>query len=358
MYGDQLKQSCDRIYALLKGEPIDRVPLFPLHLGGFSAVNTGLPLGSMYSDPEKGFWAQIRTQEQYGYEHMPLYGYASYGAWELGGDVKFPAGEWDQAPTIIRYPVNSEEDIERLEAKGLPDVRSSGSIPLSMVFSKLQERNALPIAFQCGTPFTRAVNACGVEKLMRWILKKPSLAHRVVRLMTDHFMEVARYWVDTFGAERLIPYSGNPTESNQMLSPRHFQEFALPYARELHQNVLAMGVRHFQFHVCGDQNLNLPYLKELPMGDPAIMSFGHEMDITEILKYFGETAVIVGNVDPSIIQTGSPEEVYQRARLCIEKGKQAPRGFMLSQSCELPPKSPPYNVYMMKRAVDDFGAYA
>ena len=346
-----------RVNALIRGERIDRVPFFPLHLMGFSATNVGYPLGRMYSDPERSFWAQVWTQEQYGYEYMPIYNYAAYGAWELGGKIKLPGSEYEQAPSITRYPVATEEDIERLEQTKLPEVKSRGCIPLNLAFSKLQEAHEMPVVFLCGTPFTRAVNVCGTEVLLRWVLKKPKLAHRIIRVMTEHLVEVARYWVDSFGGENLIPYTGNPTESSQMLSPRHLQEFAIPYTRELNQQVLALGVKRFQFHVCGDQRLNLPYLAELPLGDPAIVSFGHEVDLTEAIKYFGEKAIIVGNVNPTAIQMKTPRDVYEEAHACIQKGMSAPRGFMLSQSCELPPKAPPYNVYTMKKAIDDFGRY-
>lgn len=346
-----------RIRALLDGERVDRVPFFPLHVMGFSAVNVGYPIGSMYSHPEKSFWAQVWTQEQYGYEYMPIYNYAGYGAWELGGEIKLPSSEYDQGPSITRHPVATEEDVERLEQTRLPEVESRGCVPLNLAFSRLQQANGLPIVFLCGTPFTRAVNVCGMEVLMRWVLKKPKLAHRIIRVMTEHLLEVARFWVELFGQENLIPYSGNPTESSQVLSPRHLQEFAIPYTRELNEKVLAMGVKRFQFHVCGDQRLNLRHLAKIPLGDPAIVSFGHEVDLTDAIAHFGEKAIIVGNVNPAAIQTSPPREVYEEAHVCIKKGKSAPRGFMLSQSCELPPKAPPYNVYMMKKAIDDFGRY-
>ena len=126
------------------------MPLFPLHVSGFSAVNTGLPLGSMYSDPEKSFWAQVRTQEQYGYEYMPLFGYAAYGAWELGGEVKFPEGEWDQAPSVIRYPITAEEDVARIETERLPDVD----------FMKLRE--VAPAVLEC---------QFAIKTKNRWVLK-------------------------------------------------------------------------------------------------------------------------------------------------------------------------------------------
>ena len=67
--------------------------------------------------------------------------------------------------------------------------------------------------------------------------------------------------------------------------------------------------------------------------------------------------VIIGNVEPAIIQTGTPQDVYELARIVIEKGKKCPGGFALSPGCDLPPKSPPLNVWMMTKALNDFGWY-
>lgn len=67
--------------------------------------------------------------------------------------------------------------------------------------------------------------------------------------------------------------------------------------------------------------------------------------------------VIVGNIDPSLVQMGKPEDVYEACRVAIEKGKKHERGFALTTGCELPPQSPPYNVWTMAKAVNDFGYY-
>jgi len=41
----------------------------------------------------------------------------------------------------------------------------------------------------------------------------------------------------------------------------------------------------------------------------------------------------------------------------IEAGKKAPRGFMPMAGCETPADTPPYNVYLMGKAIDNFGWY-
>jgi len=58
-----------------------------------------------------------------------------------------------------------------------------------------------------------------------------------------------------------------------------------------------------------------------------------------------------------VIQAGRPEKVYELARICIEKGRRHPGGFMLGPGCEMPPKAAPYNVWTMMKAVSDFGWY-
>ena len=65
----------------------------------------------------------------------------------------------------------------------------------------------------------------------------------------------------------------------------------------------------------------------------------------------------MGNIEPAIIQTATPEEVYELTRKVIEKGKKCPGGFMLAPGCELPPRAPEENLWAIMQAVSDFGWY-
>ena len=357
MVGKRKKQLTgidERLAALLAGQRIERVPFYLFALG-FCAKCVGYSVYDIYTDAEKSFLAQLWAAELYHSQAIPRLGIASYGAWEFGGELSFPLSEWAQAPSVKRYPVQSEEDVQRLT---LPDVKTAGLLPLQMEICKRHEALGLPlISFSVGSPFSRASNLCGIETLGRWMVKRPEVAHKLLRVFTDHLLEVAQYWVDTFGPERLLPFEGMPVESNQVISPRHFVEFALPYLKELNEKMLGMGIKHIFCHFCGEQNLNLPFLAEVPLGDPGIASFGHEVDLTRAIEYLGDKAVIAGNVEPTMIQLGTPQQVYELAKQCIEKAKHAPRGYLMMPGCEMPPLAPPYNVYMLKKAIDEVGWY-
>jgi uroporphyrinogen decarboxylase len=343
----------ERLWALLNRQPIDRVP-FGIFSLGFCAATVGYPLPVFYSEPEKSFEAMQRTHEMYDGWHWMFYPPRRFGVKEFGGEIKLPTSEFAQSASVLRSPVQSEEDVWKLE---VPDIKTAGIIPLMMQFSRLQAKHGWPVTFFSGSLLTHIGNIAGVDRMCRWMIRKPELVHHLCRLDTDLLIAIAHYWVDTLGhPELMIPYTAAPTEANQVISPQHFKEFYLPYQAEVHQKILDMGIKHINIHVCGEQNLNLPYWAQIPRGEPGLLSFGHEVDLETASKYFPND-IIMGNVEPAIIQTGTPEEVYELSRICIEKGKKHPAGFVLSPGCELPPKSPPYNVWMMRKAINDFGWY-
>jgi len=346
-------KSSERLHALLKGEKIDRVPHLSFVLG-FCAKNTGYPLAAIYSDPVKSFEAQLYTKEQYGFDSEPFYGYASYGGWEFGGEIKLPDGEYEQAPSHVRFAVETGDDVKKLT---LPDVEKDGALPLAMQFSRIQEKNGVIPSLVVGGPFTVAGNICSVTRLCRWLIREPDLVHRVLRMATDHLIEAAGYWVDTFGKGVVSMQIWEPTASNQIISPKQFERYVLPYQIELHEKALGKGIRYILCHICGEQNMNLPFWQQVPMGNPGIISVGREIEIKTAIDYFGKRSIIAGNIEPSFIQTGSPHEVYKTCGKVIKEGKNAPLGYALMEGCELPVNTPPYNYYTMGKALDNFGRY-
>ena len=345
--------SSERLKALIEGKPVDRVPFLSFSLG-FCARNTGYPVSVIYNDPEKSILAQMHTREQYGYDSDPFYGYASYGGWEFGGEIKLPEREYEQAPSHGRFAVVKEQDIVKLE---LPDVKRAGMLPMAMEFSKQQVKRGFSPSVVIGGPFTITGNICVVETLCRWLIKKPELVHQILRLATDHVVEVARHWIDTFGKYKVRIQIWEPLATNQIISPKQFEKFVLPYQVELHAKILEMGIGSILCHICGEQKANLPFWVQVPMGDSGIISIGKEIDISTAIECFGKSCVVAGNIDPSLIQTGTPREIFECCRQAIEKGKHAERGYALMQGCEVPIDTPPFNFYTMKKAIDEYGWY-
>lgn len=321
----------------------------------FAVQSVGYPPAVSYNDPEKSFWAQIWISEMFGDDGVPkiAVGGASDVTWAFGGKIKWPTGEYDMAPSAVRYPVTTEAEAEKIR---IPEnIASAGSMPLYLDFARLQQAHGLPVFPFITSPIEGARSLCGPETLCRWMLKRPELVHRLLRVATDYCVAVVRYFAKIFPPEHMLVYNAAPTASNQMISPRLFASFVLPYQKELHEKILDSGIGHIFCHICGEQNLNLPFWSQIPMGDPGIVSFGHEVDIDAAIDTFGDQCVIAGNIEPAVIHLGTADQVYLLCRQALVKGEKAPRGFILMPGCGLPPSVPAYNVYMLKKAAEDFG---
>jgi uroporphyrinogen decarboxylase len=344
----------ERIGALLSRQPVDRVPLFLASLG-FSLRTMGHPVVRAYDDPDTSFLAQVRTNEMYGAIPVVRFIGGAFGAREFGGEVRMPREDMEMAPSLLRPPVTCEADVERLE-QNPPNVRLAGAVPLYMVFSRLQASHGLPVTFFAGGVLTMVGNMCGVESMCRLMLKAPLLLHRVCRLATDFILSKMRYWVETFEAGRLLGWNTAATESNQIISPKQFQTFALPYQREIYQLGQTLGIPHFYTHICGEQSANLPYWAQMSHGDPGLISFGPELHIETVSRSFPKD-VLLGNVNPTSIQLCTPEEIHGMALACVKSGKCHAGGFILAPGCELPVTAPPENVRALKKAVEEAGVF-
>jgi uroporphyrinogen decarboxylase len=347
-----------RVQALMNGEEPDRVPIWPLALG-FNTIYVGKSIAEAYLNPSAHMEGLRKTSADFDWVFYLQGANFTTLATEFGGEIKFPDSDYSQAPMITRFPVETVDDVFNLK---MPDVKTAGTVLKRMEFCKMtvQEKNdncLFNVMLWQGGPFTGIGNMASVEKVSKWMLKKPEAVHRLMRLATDYYIELAKYWKDVFGIEGVLPYYAEPTTANQIISPRQFEEFALPYLKEMTDNLLALGFKHIYAHVCGEQNANLKFWQEIPYGDPGLVSIGQEVELETAAEYF-PGQIIIGNLEPSIIQTGTPEKVYQATAEVIKKGKAMKGvGFIFSPGCELPPMSSVENVKAMTRAVNDYGWY-
>jgi len=43
-------------------------------------------------------------------------------------------------------------------------------------------------------------------------------------------------------------------------------------------------------------------------------------------------------------------------KVALKKGKKAPRGYVLMTGCEVPVATPPYHLWLMRKAISDFAS--
>ncbi len=232
--------SKERLEALYRYEKPDRVPLGAMSTG-FNTVNAGMTVYEAYADAKKSFDAMQWTAEQYGWDPVPQYaGHTVLGAWDFGGDVRLPKGQYEGALMVKSHPVSDEKEIDRLQP---PDPKTAGRIPQALQFAQLQADRGLPVFFFSRSPFTMAGNITETEQFMSWILRKPELCLKLIELSMNHIFNVLGVWAKTFGPEKIFVWMSSPGESNQLISPRIFEKFATPSHEEYHHRLQTLSLK-------------------------------------------------------------------------------------------------------------------
>ena len=344
----------ERSAALMTGQPMDRVP-FSLLAFAFCGLNVGYSIFEWYDDMQKAFDSGKWTSEQYGAMWLPFGGYPAIGPWELGGEMKWPHGEFDQCPNA-EPAVTTMEEAWNLKMPSPEELKTLGYVPRFIEFVRIATSHGLPFCLPMYGVWTTAGNIVGVSNISKWTLKDPKLVHHLVQFATDFLLMFHKIIVEEGGAQNYFVSNSTASAANNIISPKAFKEFVLPYTIEYHEKLIETGIPGILFHLCGEQNLNYEYYPQVPVPPASQISVSHEVDLEKAMKAFPDN-IIMGNIEPALIQTGKPEQVYEACRIAIEKGKKHKRGFILCPGCEIPPMSPPYNVWMMAKAVNDFGYY-
>ncbi len=346
--------SRERLMGLVAGTSIDRVPFNPFSLG-FSARLYGIDRGEFYRDPEKAFAAGLCLMETYPWmSARPTYGWADRGAWEFGGGIVWPDGNRFAAPQSAGPVLN---DPSRVDALIDPDPETAGINPLLARFNALSRRHGFPASLPGGTPTSFSAAIVGTTNLLKWFLRYPESAHKLQRKVTDFLLRSADMTLGRYGGENCSVQCSVPVESNQLISAQLFEEFAKPYIAEILAHYLAAGVRNIVVHLCGDHTANLPHFASMGFPARTVFSVGHEMDLEKTGQGLGREYILAGNIDTGLLQSGSPEQVFEETQKCLQIGMNHPGGFILMPACELPPDTPFENVEAVARALYAHGYY-
>lgn len=349
----------ERMMAVMTGQKPDRVPVVPFVLG-YSSKITGISLGDFYADGDKCFEAQFASMRLHGYEQTPMYGYASLGAFEFGGEIEYPYGKGQGAPFVKKHPVKNIEDIEKLE---VPDFKRElpGAYKEADKLAARCHAMGMPVSVQIGSTFTATSVVADTSEFLSWLLMEPKAAHSLLNKVCDMFINAIDYFAEKYGAENMLPFDGGPSESNTMISPEMFAEFAYPYMKRIHTHLKELGVHAVLMHPCSDQNKNIEhYVKlrdELGWSGKYVWLFGPETPIKDQVKAFGDHDVICGNINPPLFLTEPYEKLLEICKQTIHEGMNSPSGFILAPGCEFPVNAAPIKLMAMMDAAEMYGRY-
>lgn len=265
-----------------------------------------------------------------------LAGYTGLPVAALGGEVYFPP----IGASVSEQPlINSKADLQRLQAEKIGDAEQIKMMweTAGIVLQRIGDKYLIPV--NCRAPFTTAVQMVGADRFLRLIYRDPFFVHAVLRLTVEMFAVYMQEFVKR-GAE--IIYISDPSASGDLISLKHFRDFAAPYLAEAVNAVHQAGAKVL-LHICGDITDRIGLISAM---QPDVLSVDHKVDLATARDALGDGICLAGNIDPvAVLQQGSPELVREHALACLANAGNG--GFILLPGCELALGTPAENIKMM-----------
>jgi uroporphyrinogen decarboxylase len=190
---------------------------------------------------------------------------------------------------------------------------------------------------QC--PFTLAGYLRGMDEWLMDIAAggNEELAHRLLEYCTGVTIQLLRLMAQT-GCHMLS--NGDSPAGPDMLSPRLYRRYALPYEQRVASCSRELGLPYL-LHICGKTDR---ILEDLLSSGADGLELDYKTSVRRAHDLFKERVSFVGNLDPSgVLALGTPELVSEKGRELVEMFSDTPR-FILNSGCALPPDTPEANI--------------
>ncbi|MFQ6136567.1 MAG: uroporphyrinogen decarboxylase family protein [Candidatus Hydrothermarchaeales archaeon] len=314
----------------------DTVPVSLIGGGVWTITTSGNTFDDLSRDPKKLAEVIISANDMVDGDIIYVgSGFNNFHVAALGGEIKArPVG----APDLVAPPMNNVEDLNDLDPISLESDAVVNTIreATGMVNDAVGGRYL--ITATTWGPFTFAAQVVGIENLMTYISTDPDFVKEVLDFSRRAIMQFYQPLLDE-GVVGMISLA-EPSASGELISRRHFREYAIPYIRQISKDVRKKGVYSF-LHICGYIS---DRIEDLAQSGMDCISVDSSMDLGRAKDVLGDKMCIAGNVDPiGILAKGTREDVVSASRRCIEEASSG-GGFVLMPGCDIPPSTPLTNI--------------
>ena len=372
---EEIEKRKERVTRAKNFQTPDRVPVIPAIAHRFLVPQVGVKFRDYYGNPETMLRTQILAQKWL-LENIRTDAYSITGAWvgawtdfqnsfeagSLGCEVVFPE---DDIPWVGEGWVKEDRDLKKLETFDF--------VHTGLNARQIEYRNRMieiadkyPVRFQGGEvfypgenpnlthtsdgPFGVAGDVMGITEIFTAVSERPDFVREVMRIVTDKLIE----YLDFCWEEEGLPVPKDFAWTDDLavsLSEEMYRDLVLPFEKKLRFNFDG----YLSLHMCGkSDHLLKTFQNDLQIHE--LQGFGYQVDLDYIASVMGGKVVLIGNVDPMLIHSGTPDEVMEASRKVIEK--LAPfKGFILQDGNNIPPGTPIENINAMMEAAEKYGVF-
>jgi MtaA/CmuA family methyltransferase len=332
-----------RIEAALSGRWPDRTPTC-LHNFAMAAREAGISMTQFRDDPRLMAKAFGEAAERYRIDCISFSVDTVTLAGVLGVPIDFPEDGPARTHGVRLHSLEQVRDLEPCDPTRHP--RFQVQIEAVSILARDYGKE-ISVRVNCDqAPFSLAGLLRGLDQ---WLIDVAAGEDdELVHALLDYCTQAGCRAIDAMvRAGAHVVDSGDSPAGPDMLSPRFYGKYALPYEKRLAQHARELGVPYI-VHICGKTDRIIHQMAEIGCD-------GLEIDYKTNIQLAHDTlkdkVTFFGNIDPSgVLALGTPALVEQKTRELLDAFSDTPR-FVLNSGCALPADTPEENVRAMLRCV-------
>lgn len=325
----------ERLQKRLHGEKVDKIPNLSIVMQ-YAAQHAQIPYGKYTTQSEALVQAQIKTARDFGLDILtvmsdPYRETSAYGATVVPQEDDLPLCK----TTVLTDISTWQEQLHPFDPRKNP--RTAMGIDAISSYKK-QFGDEYMIAGWVEGAFAELCDLSSVSAGMTMILDNPDETMECFTFLTGQAINYAQVQLDA-GAD--IIGVGDAVAS--LISARMYRKLVKPHEMRIINAVHDRG-RKAKLHICGEINHLLPDIIDTGAD---IVDIDYMVDFDRAVELAKGKCSICGNINPTgIILQGTPEQVAQQVRFCVEHGDETT---IISSGCEVPKNTPYENL----KAIDD-----
>lgn len=323
--------SRERIFSLIQGQPVDRIPLMPITMM-FAADQVGAKYLQYVTDYRVLVEGQLRTAERFGLDFVSCISDPARECADMGANIRF----FDDQPPAFVESEALLADKSMLAKLKVPDPLGGGRMYDRVKAAALLKEKAGADKIVEGWiegPCGLAANLRGINTLMLDFYDDPAFVEDLLAFATEVGITFARAQREA-GAD--LMGVGDPASS--LIGRAFFEKVVAPYHVKLVDAMRGMGLKT-RSHICGNTSKICDVRARI--GYDILDIDSHVAPELAREKMCPET-IILGNVPTvAVMEKGTPEEVLAAATACH---RALGERFILGAGCEVPRTTPIANM--------------
>lgn len=270
-------------------------------------------------------------RDQSGLENLGIPFCMTVEAEALGGEIE--DGDEVTEPSIVSYPLQSVAEWRNLRPL---DPYRDGRLPTILECTErlARERPDTPVMGNLVGPLSLGTSLLDAVTLFRALRLEAAEAHSLLSFLTDNICRYGQALAER-GADVIV--IADPSATGEILGPRMFGDFALPYLNRITERMHALGVPVI-VHICGKVKSVYGQLNLLATECISVDSVVSMKEAKQALT--GKR--LMGNVSTALLQKGPIEVIRKISRLILNQGVD-----ILAPACGISALTPVQNLKAM-----------